>query len=136
MGCSKFHYGYFQGWYKDGTEGTRDYRSVSALYLLLRIFGGGIFVAVIVNGNNYGNTSNWQTTGISHVFLGTLFLMFQPYKRSWMNHVDGVTILMVGVLLLIESFENQDIYIIGSVTGAVAFVFIILRSICGCLCIN
>jgi uncharacterized membrane protein len=53
-----------------------------------------------------------------------------------MNHVDGVTILMVGVLLLIESFDNQDIYIIGSVTGAVAFVFIVLRSIHGCLCIN
>ena len=27
----------FQGWYKDRTEGTSDYRSFSALYLLLRI---------------------------------------------------------------------------------------------------
>jgi hypothetical protein len=33
----------FQGWYKDGTEGTRDYRSVSALCLLLRILIGGYF---------------------------------------------------------------------------------------------
>ena len=27
----------FQGWYKDGTEGTYDYRTLSALYMLLRI---------------------------------------------------------------------------------------------------
>ena len=27
----------FQGWFKDGTEGTRDYRSLSALYLLFRV---------------------------------------------------------------------------------------------------
>jgi hypothetical protein len=84
----------FQGWYKDGTEGTRDYRSVSALYLLLRILSGGIFIAVIIN---YGSISNWQMIGISHVFLGTFFLTLQPYKRSWMNHVDGVSVLMIGV---------------------------------------
>ena len=123
----------FQGWYKDGTEGTRDYRSVSALYLLMRIFSGGIFAAVLMN---YGNITNWQIIGISHVFLGTLFLVLQPYKRGWMNHVDGVSLLAVGVLLLIETFNNQTIFIIGGVTGSVAFVFIIIRSIHGCLCID
>ena len=126
----------FQGWYKDGTEGTRDYRSVSALYLLMRILSGGMFVAVIINGNNYGSITNWQSIGISHVFLGTFFLMLKPYKRGWMNHVDGVSLLIVGVLLLIETFDNQTTFIIGGVTGAVAFVFIIIRSIHGCLCIN
>jgi hypothetical protein len=125
----------FQGWYKDGTESTRDYRSVSALYLLLRILSGGIFIAVIISSNTYGSISNWQMIGISHVFLGTFFLTFQPYKRSWTNHVDGVSLLMVGVLLLIETF-TENVFIIGSVVGAVAFVFIIIRSIHGCLCIN
>ena len=123
----------FQGWYKDGTEGTRDYRSVSALYLLMRILSGGIFVAVIIN---YGSIANWQIIGISHVFFGTLFLTLQPYKRGWMNHVDGVSLLVVGMLLLIEIFYNQTIFIIRGVTGAVAFVFIIIRSIHGCLCID
>ena len=126
----------FQGWYKDGTEGTRDYRSVSALYLLMRILCGGIFVGIIINGNKYGSITNWQIIGISHVFLGTFFLMLQPYRRGWMNHVDGVSLLAVGVLLLIETFDNQTIFIIGGVTGAVVFVFIIIRSIHGCLCID
>ena len=123
----------FQGWYKDGTEGTRDYRSVSALYLLMRMLSGGIFVAVLMN---YGSFTNWQIIGISHVFLGTFFLTLKPYKKGWMNHVDGVSLLVVGMLLLIETFNNQTIFIIGGVTGAVAFVFIIIRSIHGCLCID
>ena len=122
----------FQGWYKDGTEGTRDYRSVSALYLLMRILSGGIFAVI----KNYGSITNWKIIGISHIFLGTLFLTLQPYKRGWMNHVDGVSLLMVGVLLLIATFNNQTIFIIGGVAGAVAFVFIIRRSIHGCLCID
>ena len=122
----------FQGWYKDGTEGTRDYRSVSALYLLMRILSGGIFAAVLMN---YGSFTDWQIIGISHVFLGTFFLTFKPYKRDWMNHVDGVSLLVVGILLLIETFNNQ-IFIIGGITGAVVFVFIIIRSIHGCLYID
>ena len=80
----------FQGWYKDGTEGTRDYRSVSALYLLIRILSGGIFAAVLMN---YGSITNWQIIGISHVFLGIFFLTLQPFKRGWMNHVDGMSLL-------------------------------------------
>ena len=126
----------FQGWYKDGTEGTRDYRSVSALHLLLRILSGGIFAAVIINGNNYDGTINWQSIGMFHVFLGTLFVTLQPYKRDWMNHVDGVSFLAVGVLMLIETFNNQTIFIIGGVAGAVAFMFIVIRSVHGCLCID
>ena len=37
----------FQGWYKDGTEGTYDYRPLSALYMLLRMALVGEFLAVI-----------------------------------------------------------------------------------------
>ena len=36
----------FQGWYKDGTEDTYDYRPLSALYMLLRISLVGEFLTV------------------------------------------------------------------------------------------
>ena len=84
----------FQGWYKDGTQGTQDYRSVSALYLLLRILIASNFVAVVINSNNDKSISNWQIIGIFHIFLGTFFLMLQPYKKSWMNHADGLSLLV------------------------------------------
>ena len=124
----------FQGWYKDGTQGTQDYRSVSALYLLLRILIASNFVALLIYSNNDNSTSNWQIIGRSHVFLGTFFLMLQPYKKSWMNHADGLSLFVVGVLLLIETFNDQYIFIIGGVAGAVAFIFITIQSIHGCLC--
>ena len=36
-----------QGWYKDGTEGKWDYRSISALFMLLRIALVAEFLIVI-----------------------------------------------------------------------------------------
>ena len=37
MGYSPQIMDIFQGWYKDGTEGTYDYRPLSPLYMLLRL---------------------------------------------------------------------------------------------------
>ena len=37
----------FQGWYKDGTEGMPDCRALCALYMLLRIAFGGLFVLMV-----------------------------------------------------------------------------------------
>ena len=51
-----------------------------------------------------------------------------------MNHVDGLDLLVVGVLLLIVTFNNQEIFVIGSVAGAVVFVLTVIQIIHGCLC--
>ncbi len=106
---------------------------MSALYLLLRLLIGSVLIAVVVNSNNDNSISNWQIIGIFHVFLGIFFLVLQPYKKSWMNHVDGLNLLVVEVLLLIEP-NNQNIFVIGIVAGVVVFVLTIIRSIHGCLC--
>ena len=37
----------FQGWCKDGTEGTYDYRPLSALYMILRVGFIGEFLTVV-----------------------------------------------------------------------------------------
>ena len=55
----------FQGWYKDGTEGTPDYRALSALYMLLRIGFGGMFILMIVyrhDNNYYRNVCFWTAS--------------------------------------------------------------------------
>jgi hypothetical protein len=39
----------FQGWFKDKTENQFDYRSFSALYLLLRILFALVGIAIILN---------------------------------------------------------------------------------------
>ena len=39
----------FQGWYKDGTDGTPDYRALSALYMLMRIVCGAGFLMLVIH---------------------------------------------------------------------------------------
>jgi hypothetical protein len=77
----------FQGWFKDGTENHVDYRSFSALYLLLRILFALVSIAIVLN--IIFSRYYWSFIGIFHVFLGTLFLTTKPYKKKWMNHTDG-----------------------------------------------
>ena len=79
----------FQGWYKDGTEGTRDYRFISGLYFLLRI--GLVCQLVVMLLMAYSNDLwIWATPvpGISHVLLGIFFFAVKPYKKVYMNHMD------------------------------------------------
>ena len=46
----------FQGWFKDGTDGTRDYRPLSALYLLYRIaLSSEYAVQILLNISHYIN---------------------------------------------------------------------------------
>ncbi len=63
----------FQGWYKDGTDTTQDYRSVSALYILLRLLIGSVLFAVVMNSNNDNNISNWQIIRIFSCLSGNIF---------------------------------------------------------------
>ena len=90
----------FQGWFKDGTNGTKDYRSVSALYFLLRIaLAGAITSAPIVELVYY------EFQKLLFIFAGFLFmtvghflLIVRPYKKNWMNISDGLLINLLGAL--------------------------------------
>ena len=87
----------FQGWYKDGTEGTYDYRPLSALYMLLRI--GLVAEYLTVIGLSLYSTGNikWLVTGMMRVFLATLFFIAKPYKKQWMNVIDRFTLTFIGL---------------------------------------
>ena len=115
----------FQGWYKDGTEGTRDYRHFSALYLLLRI---GLFcefvVLFLVNYDwKHMLTLKWPGIGVAHVMFGMLLYTLQPYKMTWMNQVDGLILTKVGIIWLLFTFSNKSYSILALVFGLIAFTF-------------
>ena len=90
----------FQGWYKDGTEGTRDYRQLSALYMLLRIGIVGEYLTVIHLLVQSRGVFKWYVTGAAHILLGTFHFIFKPYKKRWMNVVDGLLLIIVGSCVL------------------------------------
>ena len=77
----------FQGDYKDGTQGTYDYRFLSGIYLLFRIYLAVQFhSSIYLNGGFY----TWNDASILF-FFPTLFLaLVQPYKKRYMNTLESL----------------------------------------------
>ena len=87
----------FQGWYTDGIKGTKDYRSLSALYMLLRIALVGAFLTVIHLSVHSVGARKWWVMGILHILYGMMYYVLKPYRKRWMNIVDGSALLLLGV---------------------------------------
>jgi len=71
----------FHGHYKDGTNGTWDFRIVSTLYLSLRVFLVSSFL------NSHSNSNHalvWLNVSIA---LLSISLFFAPYK-VYFNAID------------------------------------------------
>ena len=88
----------FQGQYKDGTNGTRDFRIVSALYLVFRI------ALLITSSGNRKNAFGWLGTAIVLFSTSLFFAIVRPYKVNYFNVIDSIILAMVGLLTLIGQF--------------------------------
>ena len=83
----------FQGCYKNGTNGTRDYRYFAGLYLLFRVV---LLVAFISTTADYF----WLIIILFAVIISLLFAFFRPYKNNYFNIIDSSCF----ALLAISSF--------------------------------
>ena len=83
----------YQGCYKDGTNGTRDYRSWSggflAIYVLILIAGAGANSLVEINKRQ--PEMGTLTIIISMVTLSVAFAVLRPYKSNIAN-ITGLTL--------------------------------------------
>ena len=64
----------FQGCYKNGTNGTRDYRYFAGLYLFFRIVMWGTFISPMLY------TCSWLIRTPFPAVVSLLFAYFRPYK--------------------------------------------------------
>ena len=113
----------FHGWYKDGTEGTRDFRAISALNFLLRIALSSVYILLLFHSYYpYG----WYFISLSHVFLAAFFLVAKPYKKKWMNYIDGLLILWIGVLVYVHLFVRKALFFAGILFGPILFVVVFI----------
>ena len=80
----------FQGWFKDGTEGTVDYRFLSAFFLILQIAHGGKTIVITLLVDKKERMLIRAILGIVQVSMGVLFFVLKPYKKVWMSNVDGL----------------------------------------------
>ena len=84
----------FQGCYKNGTDGTRNFRSFSAMYLFIRIC---FFMVMAVS----LSSSVYMTcfiAGVMFTLFAILFAVVQPYKSPVHNAVDTVLVLVVALI--------------------------------------
>ena len=82
----------FQGQYKDGTNGTRDFRMVSATFLILRI----VILVLFLNRQSYV----WSSSGQCLLLAGVtcFYAITRPYKLNFMNGIDIVILFLLEVL--------------------------------------
>ena len=88
----------FQGQYKDGTNGTRDFRMVSASFPILRMLILGSFM---YRHQSTSDTSQLQC--VIYVCFSCFHAITKPYKLNFMNNVDILILLLVEILSLATS---------------------------------
>ena len=76
-----------QSCYKDGLDGGRDMRSLSALYFYLRV--AALFISPVFETLSLFNNI-WFSLGV--LFLCTAFIkaVIKPYKNDYMNYMDAL----------------------------------------------
>ena len=87
----------FQGQYKDGTNGTHDFRMVSATFLILRI----LILAFFIDRHHYEQNSSVQCVILA--VASCFYAVVKPYKLNFMNNVDIVILFLLAVFLVATS---------------------------------
>ena len=120
----------FQGWYKDGTEGTSDYRYLSAFFLILRIaHGGKIILTTLLDDKKERMLAQIIIVGIFQISMGMLFFTIKPYKKLWMSIADGIIFSLIGCYILVETANNNQLKLFVMVLGVLFTIVIVLYKI-------
>ena len=125
----------FQGWYKDGTEGTLDYRCFSSLFMGMRLLFA-CCISIFLVSSNYTDRSIQHlfiVLGLLHVLLGVVFLTLKPYKIKWMNFTDGALLTVIGVIALTYYVGSKIIYFSVIIFVSLLFLCIICFVIFKCV---
>ena len=102
----------FQGYYKNGTNGTPDWRYFSGLYLIFRILLVGAYVLPM----HYKRV--YRVTCYSSASL--LFGLLRPYKESWINYWDSIVMMLFS---LAEFFALYNEYVS---RGHLVFLYVLV----------
>ena len=95
----------FQGQYKDGTNGTRDFRMLSASFLTLRIL---ILVLFLNRHRLSSHTSQLQC--VVYVCFTCFYAITRSYKLNFVNNVDIVILFLLEIFLLSTSNLTSEYF--------------------------
>ena len=92
----------FQGQFKNGTNGTLDFRMVSASFLILRILILFLFI------NHHRSTFHTAELQVFLFLCASCFhAITRPYKLNINNNIDIVILFLLGVLIFVTSSSGS-----------------------------
>ncbi len=111
----------FQGHYKDGTNGTRDYRAASCISFILRIP-----VYYLLN-KNLQYSAQYRFLAFLLLLTAFFYSIVQPCKKRYVNNMESILYGIAGMLVTYyESFGIKDHYNMDSRIGFNFSVIMIL----------
>ena len=89
----------FQGWFKDGTNGTRDFRYFAGFYLIFRIV---ILVEVAVS-----TYYIWMIIILCPIIASLMFALLRPYKNDWLNILDSLLFAILALAIFFVMYNRR-----------------------------
>ena len=86
----------FQGCYKSGTDGGRDYRYFAGLYMLFRI-------ALYTSHAAVSQSGSWFVSGLLFLLASLSFAYIRPYRKDWYNTIDSLLCAAAAIYLFSQS---------------------------------
>ena len=116
----------FQGYYKNGTTGTYDYRAASCISFLIRILMAIQFQAHWDHINPLrGNIGPLSAVVFVMILTSLFYALVRPCKKQYMNVIESLLYCTAGMLLIILITHNSYDY--GS--GNIVLLIILLPSV-------
>ena len=116
----------FQGQYKDGSNGTHDFRMLSASFLILRILILALFL------NHHCLLSH--TLIVQGVFIAgasCIHAITKSYKLNFMNNVDIIILFLLKIFITSTSVSSLLTYaILGATLLLLVPHMVLIFSIC------
>ena len=103
----------FQGHYRDGSDGGRDYRFFASIYIFLRI--------IVFSSRDITPLVAIVTNLISCILVGVIYAMVRPYKQNTFNIIDGLILVNTGFQYLFTIL----IFILTQVRNGISFIMIL-----------
>ena len=107
----------FQGYYRDGSDGGRDYRFFASIYIIMRM------VAFILQELSY--SASTVTMLMLSILVGVTYTAVRPYKQNIFNIIDGFLLVDIGFVYLFSSL----IILLTFVGNGISFLKVLIPSI-------
>ncbi len=87
----------FQGHYKDGTNGTRDYRAASGIHLLV------IFLIILISTGTYRRSFILNYIQPILVAISLFYALARPCKNNYANPIQALLYIVIAFVVFISS---------------------------------